>query len=192
MTAPDIDAVVDLHFKINSFDRRFDSPSNRASIAKRMKSFGLGVHSDTGVARAIKELVTEEIISRADGGNAESDARVAAAAEKARLDRIASAPLTERDFDAFSRMHPSEVAQKFWSDRAFQVRYRAASAAWGFVLPEPPQRVEQVTDETDTSEYSRLTAKEYFQIPADRVRFLYKSNSSFKRNFDRLVRQGKV
>jgi hypothetical protein len=136
MYREETEAFVAVHFRVTPSARKFDSPVNRKLIVDRMQSFGV-FPSDTAVLRAIQELVAEEKIERTDGGNAETDAASLRAAEQARLDRIAAAPLTERDFDSFVRMTPSELERRYYSDTEFRVRYDKACRDWGFRKPLP-------------------------------------------------------
>ena len=134
------EAIVEVHFRLTPSSRKFDSPENRKLIIERVQTYGI-FPSDTGVLRAISELVSEESIERVDGGNPETDAEAAHLAEQVRLDRIAAQPLTERDFDLFVRITPDELGKKYYGDVEFRVRYDAAIKTWGFRKPAPPRRV---------------------------------------------------
>ena|ERR1700730_4471974 len=135
-----IKAYVSAYFRFTPEVRKYNSAENQHAIVKRMEIYGLPP-SDTGIARAIAELVIEGAIDRVDGGSVETDAAVVRAAEQDRLNQIAATPLTERDFDTFVRMMPSELERRYYSETEFRVKYDKACRDWGFrVPPKPAQR----------------------------------------------------
>ena len=182
---------LDVHFKMSA-DRKYDSASHRRVILERMRSFGIAP-STTSAYRAIRELVQEQKLFRADGGSEAGDRATAKAREEARLKQIASAPLTNEDYHEFSQLHPDQVAKLFYSDRAWATRYRAASARWGFRIPEPPAPADtDFTEADDPSEWRGLTADQYFHQRAADICRLYRSDRGYKRAVDRLIRDGKI
>jgi hypothetical protein len=136
MYREETEALVAVHFRLTPSARKFDSPVNRKLIVDRIQTFGI-YPSETAVLRAIQELVAEEKIKRTDGGNAETDAAAVRAAEQQRLNQIAATPLTERDFDVFVRMMPSELERRYYSETEFKVKYDKACREWGFRKPLP-------------------------------------------------------
>src|SRR5689334_6543818 len=101
-------ALAELFFKIHQQEKKYESPENMYYIVERMRSYGLGVPSDTMVARAIQELLAEGQIHRTDGGDESSDKRAAEVAERNRIAAIAARPLNDKDFTEFVRMTPAE------------------------------------------------------------------------------------
>lgn len=189
----DFQTYVEVWFKLHPREKKYESTDNVTAIVTRMRSYGLAVPSDTMVFRAVSELVSEEQISRTDGGDESTDKLGAAIAERARIDRLASAPLTEADFTKFSRMSPEEVQGLFHNDRVFAARYTRAATLWGFKIPGAPAPLHvDISAENDQSQWSTLDAKTYHSIPTARIVRLYQSDAGFKRAVDRLIKSGQI
>jgi hypothetical protein len=133
-----IKAFVSAYFRFTPDVRKYNSTENLGKIVTKMETYGLPP-SDTGVVRAIAELVGEGVIDRVDGGTPESDAEAARIGEQQRLNQIAATPLTERDFDSFIRMTPSQLETKYYGDAEFRARYTNAVRDWGFRVPPKPK-----------------------------------------------------
>jgi hypothetical protein len=131
-----LEIEVAIYFQTHLAAHKFDSDLNRQIVVDRVASWGY-IPCEVGVLRALNELVDEGAIERTDGGNAATDAEAARVAEQARLSRIASQPLTERDFDTFVRLTPAELERRYFSEETFRVRYDRACRDWGFRKPAP-------------------------------------------------------
>ena len=187
-----VEAQVAVYFQTVPAARKFDSPENRKLAADRVASWGFAP-CEVGVMRALDELIAEGHVYRVDGGSDEKDQQAAADAERKRIDRIASAPSTQEECEAFMRMSEPEVEQKYWSDPVFQARYRKASETWGLRLPVKPASAHvAVSEENDPSRWKGLTAKAWHSIPARKASQLLLSDPGFKRAVNRLVAAGKI
>jgi len=186
-----IESEVAIYFATNPSKRKYDSPLNRQIITDRVSSYGI-IPSETAVFRAIQELANEGAIERADGGDEHTDKLGAAIAERKRIDRLASGPLTDADFTKYSSMSPADVEYLFHSDALFQARYRKACEKWGFKLPGKPAPSADIPVESDQSQWRTLDAKTYHSLPTTQIIRLYQSDQGFKRAVDRLIKNGLI
>jgi len=186
-----IASEVAIYFKTNPSERKYDSPLNRQIITDRVSSYGV-IPSQTAVFRAIVELLNESAIERADGGDEHTDKLGGAIAERKRIDRLASGPLTDADFTKYSSMSPADVEHLFHSDALFQARYRKACAKWGFKLPTKSALDAASSVEPDLGEWRGLDAKTYHSLPTSKIIQLYRGNQSFKAAVEKLIATGKI
>jgi len=191
-TIEEFQACAQVFFKLHPQERKYESPETIKAIVGRMRSYGLSVPSDTMVFRALSELVSEGIIGRVDDGNERTDRLAVEKANRDRIDRLASQPLTNTDFENYGRMTPDEVEKSFYSDPVFAARYTRAANTWGFKIPPKPAPSAEVPVEQDSSQWRTLDAKTYHSMQTSRIIQLYRSDAGFKRAVDRLIKTDQI
>lgn len=188
-TTESFEAYAQVFFQLHPQQKKFESPENIYWIVTRMRSYGLGVASDTMVQRAILELLNEGQIQRVDGGDESTDILAVERAKQDRIDRLVAQPLTNIDFEKFSRMSPTDVEHAFYTDSVFAARYTRAAQKWGFKIPAP---IADAFVESDLGEWKNLDARTYHSIPTSKIIQLYRSSRTFKRATDKLISEGKI
>jgi hypothetical protein len=185
-------------FKLDASQRKYDSPQNQEIIIERLRSYRV-TPSETGCRRAIAELLAENAIDRVDGGNAATDETAARAREQAKIDRVANAPLTERDFDGYSRMAPNELEAAYYGDPVFAERYRRACAEWGFRIPAKsrnpttvPVRRTTAIPPTEQAAPVSLTAAEYRSLPVAVVQAKFRKDPAFRAAVQKLIDEERI
>jgi hypothetical protein len=193
----DFTTQTEVFLNSNAQYAKYFSGENVYATVERMKTYGLSVYSDTLARRAIEELIAEQMIQRTDGGDFQTDRLAAAMAERKRLEAIATAPISEREFDSFVRLTPDELERKYWGTDAaaaeFRARYDRAVRDHGFRVPPKPAPVQtEVPVNADQSQWRTLDAKTYWTLDTVTVRRLYRTDAGFKRAVERLIAKGLI